>query len=218
MARGPGERDGPAAREAGAVATGVLLAGGRSTRFGRDKLAAPYLGEPLLHRAARALAEVCAEVVVVVAPEAPDPSLPGDLRVRVARDAREGEGPLAGILAGLRAVRTPLALVAAGDMPTLVPSVLRELVRAVLAGPVDAAALGEAGGFRPLPCALRREALAAARTRFGAGERSVRGFLAALRLAVVPEEAWRALDPSGETLRDVDLPADLGPRNDTSAP
>ncbi len=197
--------------------TGILLAGGRSSRFGRDKLAEPYLGEPLLHRAARALAEVCAEVVVVVAPDAPDPVPPAGVRCRVARDAREGEGPLAGILAGLREVRTPLAVVAAADMPTLSPPVLRELLGAVVAGPVDAAALGEAGGFRPLPCALRREALAAAGARFEAGERSVRGFLAALRLAVVPEEAWRALDPSGETLRDVDLPADLGPPDDTPA-
>jgi molybdopterin-guanine dinucleotide biosynthesis protein A len=196
----------------------VLLAGGRSTRFGRDKLAEPYLGEPVLHRSARALAAVCAEVVVVVAPGAPDPGVPPEVRSRVARDAREGEGPLAGILAGLGEVRTPLALVAAGDMPTLAPPVLGLLLRAVLAGPVDAAALGEAGGFRPLPCALRRETLGVARARFRAGERSVRGFLAALRLAVVPEEAWRPLDPSGETLRDVDLPADLGPRNDTRPP
>jgi len=191
------------------VATGVLLAGGRSRRFGGDKLAAPYLGEPLLHRAARAVAAVCAEVVVVVGPAAAAPGLPPDVRWRLARDAREGEGPLAGIVAGLAEVRTPVALVAAGDMPTLAPPVLERLVRAVLAGPGDAAALGEAGGFRPLPCALRPATIGAARARLGVGERSVRGFLAALRLAVVPEEAWRALDPSGETLRDVDVPEDL---------
>ncbi|HXF73712.1 MAG TPA: hypothetical protein VNO79_14020, partial [Actinomycetota bacterium] len=90
-------------------------------------------------------------------------------------------------------------------------AVLRALVRAAREGPVDAAALGEAGGFRPLPCALRRGALQAAVARFDAGERSIRGFLAAVRLAVIPEVAWRALDPSGGTLRDVDVPADLEP-------
>jgi molybdopterin-guanine dinucleotide biosynthesis protein A len=38
-----------------------VLAGGRSTRFGRDKLLEPLDGEPLLWRSIRALAGVCDE-------------------------------------------------------------------------------------------------------------------------------------------------------------
>ena len=45
-----------------------MLAGGRSTRFGTDKLAAELHGLPLLHHPVLRLAEVCAEVVVVIAP------------------------------------------------------------------------------------------------------------------------------------------------------
>ncbi|MGH2589524.1 MAG: molybdenum cofactor guanylyltransferase, partial [Actinomycetota bacterium] len=109
-------------------ATGVVLAGGRSTRFGRDKLAEPYLGMPLLHHAVLRLAEVCGDVVVVVAPDAVDPALPVGVPVRVARDATEGEGPLAGVYAGLLAVTTDVALVAGGDMPDLQTPVLLEML------------------------------------------------------------------------------------------
>ena len=48
--------------------TGIVLAGGRSTRFGGDKLAAEIGGRPLLHLAIEAVAGVVDEVVVVVAP------------------------------------------------------------------------------------------------------------------------------------------------------
>ena len=75
---------------------GVVLAGGRSTRFGRDKLAETYRGMPLLHHAVLRLGEVCSEVVVVLAPDAPEPPMPTRRAGRFARDAAEGEGPLAG--------------------------------------------------------------------------------------------------------------------------
>jgi molybdopterin-guanine dinucleotide biosynthesis protein A len=189
--------------------TGVLLAGGRSTRFGRDKLAEPYRGAPLAHHAARALASVCGEVVVVVAPGRPAPDLPAGPPFRMVRDAREGEGPLAGILAALGDLSTPLALVAGADMPGLAPPVLAEMLRVARAARVQAVVLAEGDGHRPLPCVLRREAREVASALFSSGERSVRGFLGALRVAVIEEDAWRALDPTGETLRDVDRPEDL---------
>src|SRR5881296_3687619 len=81
--------------------TGIVLAGGRASRFGRDKLKEPYRGAPLLHHAVLRLAEVCADVIVVVGPEGPRPDLPASSVVRVVRDAQEGLGPLAGVSAGL---------------------------------------------------------------------------------------------------------------------
>jgi molybdopterin-guanine dinucleotide biosynthesis protein A len=42
-----------------------------------------------------------------------------------------------------------------------------------------------------------------------AGERSLRAFLTRLRVAIVPEREWRDLDPEGNSLIDVDTPADL---------
>jgi molybdopterin-guanine dinucleotide biosynthesis protein A len=190
--------------------TGIVLAGGRSTRFGRDKLAEPYRGMPLLRHVVLRLAEVCGEVVIVIAPEAVEPPLPLGAPARIVRDAREGEGPLAGAYTGLSAVRTELALVAGGDMPELQTLVLLEMLKVAGEAPVDAVALADGERFRPLPAVLRvASARDAAHSLLDSGRRRLRDLLDALRVAIIDQTTWHALDPGRRTLFDVDEPADL---------
>jgi molybdenum cofactor guanylyltransferase len=187
-----------------------VLAGGRSTRFGSDKLAAIHRGIPLLHHAVLRLGEVCAEVVVVIAPGSPEVAMPVGANARFVRDAREGEGPLAGLLSGLEGISTELAIVAGGDMPDLSTGVLLEMLRVAGETSVDAVALQDGARFRPLPSLVRvAPARDAASALLDAGERSLRSLLQALHAAVINEQTWIALDPSRGTLRDVDEPADL---------
>jgi len=190
--------------------SGIVLAGGRSARFGRDKLTEPVRGVPMLHHAILRVAEVCGEVVVVVAPDTPDPALPAGVTARVVRDPIRSGGPLVGISAGLSVVRSELALAVGGDMPDLSPAVLRELLREAEEDSVEAVVLHDGETFRPLPCVLRVErALEEARARLDEGDRSLHALLNGLRLALVEEASWHALDPDGRTLRDVDEPEDL---------
>ncbi len=191
----------------GHEATGIVLAGGRSRRFGRDKLAEPFGSEPLLAGAVRAVSQVCSEVVVVAAPGVRPPGvLPG---VRVVHDERPHLGPLAGLVAGLVHTATAAALVVGGDMPGLVPAVLVEMIRTLDETAADAVVLADGDTTRPLPLAFRKRCLAMAQYRLDEGERSLRAFLEELDVRVLAEETWRALDPSGATLRDVDRPEDL---------
>jgi molybdopterin-guanine dinucleotide biosynthesis protein A len=165
---------------------------------------------PLLHHAVLRLAEVCGDVVVVVAPDAVDPKLPVGVPVRVARDATEGEGPLAGVYAGLLAVTTNVALVAGGDMPDLQTPVLLEMLGVADEARVDAVALQEGDRARPLPCVIVAErAVDVAHTLLHSGRRSLRDLLDALHVAVIDEPTWHALDPLRQTLFDVDEPSDL---------
>lgn len=188
-----------------------MLAGGRSVRFGANKLAADLGGVPLLQHAVKRVAEVCDDIVVVVAPDAPLPTPPAGIRVRVARDARQGEGPLEGLAAGLAEVASDLALVAAGDMPNLAAPVLREMLRVAGAVGVDAVALQDGEYARPLPCVVSVDrALTNAHALLDAGERSLRALLDSLGMAVIDETTWHRLDPSEGTLRDIDTPEDLG--------
>jgi molybdenum cofactor guanylyltransferase len=190
---------------------GVVLAGGASTRFGGDKLRARLGGESLLAHAVRRISEVSSRVVVVVTPgDDRPPPLPADLRVEFVRDTEAFEGPLRATARGLLFVDRPWSIVAGGDMPDLQPAVLTALVRSGQDGGVDAAALGDADGFRPLPCVVRTEpARAAAEELLSRGERSLRGLLVRLSVAVLAEDAWLPLDPERRTLLDVDEPADL---------
>jgi hypothetical protein len=66
------------------------------------------------------------------------------------------------------------------------------------------------GTYRPLPAALRNGAATqAARRVLGDGERSLVALMRELRAREIPEADWRGLDPAGDTLHDVDAPADL---------
>jgi molybdopterin-guanine dinucleotide biosynthesis protein A len=204
------DRGGTRLSQAIAGATGIVLAGGGSRRFGSDKLAVAVEGIPLLHHPILRLAEVCREVIVVLAPGAEEPSTPLAAPVRLVRDASEGQGPLIGVLAGLSDVGTEWALVAGGDMPTLQTSVLLEMLTVAGQAGVDAVVLQDGDRFRPLPLVLRsRPAREAAHALVHTGERRLRALADALRTAVIDEPTWLALDPRRATLRDIDEPGDL---------
>ena len=199
----------PASTFEGSV-TGIVLAGGRSSRFGADKLQAIVRGRPLLHHPILALAGCCDAVLVVVSRDGPEPALPEGVTqpVRIVRDAVSDAGPLAGLVAGLAAAVDPEVLVVGGDQPDLRPELLA-LLRAAL-GPASAALLADGGEPRSLPMALRREpALAAARSALGADRLSLLGLVLRLDPIIVLEGTWRAADPEGAWRRDVDRPEDL---------
>ncbi|MEA2578030.1 MAG: molybdenum cofactor guanylyltransferase [Chloroflexota bacterium] len=183
-----------------------MLAGGRSSRFGRDKLAEPIDGRPMLDHAIAAVRALTGEIVVVVGVEARG-SVPDG--VTVIHDDRPFEGPLSALAVGLSASPADHVIVVAGDMPTLVPAVLRRLLATLGAG--AAAAIVDADGGRAiLPMALIRAPASAAVDRLvDAGERRLGTLLEVLAVRVVPSSEWRVDDPDGRTLRDIDTPADL---------
>lgn len=190
--------------------TGIILAGGRASRFGSDKMAAELGGRPLLHHAISAVATVAGTIIVVAAPGAA-PSIPATLatRVRVVHDPEPFGGPLIGLVAALSAVQAPVALVTGGDMPRMVSAVLHRLATTV--GPGRRAMILEVPGrIQPLPMALdAAAALAAGAAILERGGRSLRDLLEELGVAVVPAPVWLSLDPDGATIVDVDRPADL---------
>jgi molybdenum cofactor guanylyltransferase len=191
-------------------ALGVVLAGGRSRRFGRDKLAEEVGDRPLLHHAILRLLEVCARAVVVIGNEADEPHLPAGVDVTFTRDTRADEGPLRGLAAGLEAADTAVVVVVGGDMPDLQPEVLREMLRASRETGAVAVALSDRGETRPLPCVLRTEPAAdAIRILLGSDRRRLRDLLAAVPTVVVDEPTWTALDPERRTLVDIDEPSDI---------
>lgn len=185
----------------------IVLAGGASTRFGSDKLAATLGGRPLLSHAVESARAVATRVIVVVGPEDPAPPIEG---VEVVRDAVAHAGPLAGLVTGLEAARAGArVLVLAGDMPTVRPDVARLLLTALDDAAIAAARL-EVDPPHPLPLAVRAAvALPAARALLAANRRALLALVDSIPTTVVPASAWRALDPAGTSLHDVDTPSDL---------
>ena len=95
----------------------VILAGGESRRMGKDKLRLTLEGEALLERALRRWEAEFPRVLVSVGGPDRYPWL-GDRRVP---DLRPGQGPMAGLEAGLLRAGEPVFLTAA-DMPFSSPA------------------------------------------------------------------------------------------------
>ncbi len=186
--------------------SGVILAGGFGARLGRDKAAAEAAGRPLLHWTAAALAAVSDDIVVVARPGQTLPP-PAGAVWRVARDARSEAGPLAGIEAGLKAVRHDLAIVVATDMPLLAPALLRAVADACRG--VGVVMPVRDGRPEPLLGAYRRAAGPAATALLDEGERRPRVLLERLPSRRLDAEALRAHDAELASFGNVNTAADL---------
>ncbi|MBX5476433.1 MAG: molybdenum cofactor guanylyltransferase, partial [Clostridia bacterium] len=192
-----GERPGPA----GARVCGLVLAGGRSRRMGRDKAGLEWRGRTWLDRVRAAVAEATGAPPLVVGRRGPAGSL--------VRDLLPGSGPLAGVVSGAYGTRAPWMLVVACDMPFLTSEALQPLLERLPAAGCDAdAVVPVVDGRRQLTCALyARRQLHAAVARLAEGRRGLHAWLDGLRVVEVGEDAWtrRGLDPR-IALADVDDP------------
>jgi aminoglycoside 6-adenylyltransferase len=139
-------------------ATGLLLVGGASERFGSPKALAPFRGEPLAERAWRILGETFEEVLAVgkgAVLELPFPVLD---------DGSEERAPVFGLLAGLRAASHDVAVALPVDCPLVTPELLRSLA--------EVHAVPQTG---PLPGVYSKADLPELEARVARGELSLRG-------------------------------------------
>ncbi|WP_049923221.1 molybdenum cofactor guanylyltransferase [Halopiger djelfimassiliensis] len=108
--------------------TGLVLAGGYSTRFGeRDKGLADLAGTPMIRRVVDRIDPVVGTVVVNCREEQVSPirtTLAGGPNVSFAVDPVPDRGPMAGILTGLCAAATEYTFVVACDMPFVDPDLV----------------------------------------------------------------------------------------------
>jgi len=137
--------------------TGVLLVGGASVRFGSPKPLARFHGETLAVRGWRVLGEAFPLRLAVGKGEL---ELPFDVVV----EPVEPQAPIAGVIAGLRAVTTDVAVFLPVDCPLVTPELLRELG--------EARAVTQTG---PLPGAYAKADLPELERRLEAGDYSLRG-------------------------------------------
>jgi molybdopterin-guanine dinucleotide biosynthesis protein A len=108
---------------------GVILAGGKSSRFGSNKALALHQGTVLIQSISRRLDGLFPETLLITN----TPEDYGFLGWPMAADQYRDCGPLAGIHAALRTISQPRAFVCGCDMPLL----NRELIRFLCELPGD---------------------------------------------------------------------------------
>ncbi len=137
-----------------AAVAGLVLAGGRSVRFGGEKAAAPLLGKPLLMWAVERLQARCAAVAVSARPGSEAEALARAAGLPVLHDAAgAADGPLSGVKAGLvwaKGIGAGALAVSPCDAPLLPGDLFGRLIDAA----ADGAAMAETSdGLQPL-CAV----------------------------------------------------------------
>lgn len=205
--------------EAAFPITGLILAGGASSRMGRPKALLPFGPERLIERQVRLLRPLCQELLIVTN----DPDSFAFLGLPLVGDRAPGQGPLAGLEAGLAAASQPMALGVACDMPFLTEEVVTALYDLVVGRPVGAGAPAETNphagsplvavprtpaGPEPLCALWRREALPAIQGALAAGQRSPQRLLAQLPVAWLEGPTLAALGDPARLFLNCNTPTD----------
>lgn len=108
--------------------TGIILAGGLSSRMGSNKALLPLDGSIVMEHVASAIAPAVSRVIVAAGPNADAYQAFGYTCVQ---DSYPGKGPLAGLHAAFEASETEWNLVCACDMPLVQPSLFTAMQRLV---------------------------------------------------------------------------------------
>ncbi|MGB8029788.1 MAG: molybdenum cofactor guanylyltransferase [Terracidiphilus sp.] len=150
-------------------AAGFVLAGGQSSRMGRDKALLPLAGRPLIEHALTTLREAGLPARIAGASPAAHSALAA--YAPIVRDPQSGLGPLAGICAALEAASTRYAVFLPIDLPLLPASLVAYLLhRARITG--RAVTVPAVNGFaQTFPVVLDRSVLPAFQTELHSGKR-----------------------------------------------
>jgi molybdenum cofactor guanylyltransferase len=180
------------------IRAGFVLAGGRSSRMGRDKALLPFKGRTLLECVAAEVHQVTNAVTVVG-----NISRHSYLSYPVIEDIFPGRGPLSGIHAALAASCAEWNLIVACDMPEVTSDFLRKVLERAENGGADAVLpAGPSGLPEPLCAAYRRRSL---EVIAGALERGIRKVIDGL--AGLTVDIWRV--PDARYFHNLNSPEDL---------
>ncbi len=174
--------------------------------MGQNKALMPFLGQPLIERIARRLANIADEMVVVS-------NTPDDfsfLRLPVFDDLKPGLGSLGGLFTALSVARQPFVAVVACDMPFVSARLLAAQLDLLIEGKYDVVIPRSSEGLEPLHSVYRQETcLPAIAAAINAGERRMISWFPAVRVRELKVEEITRYDPPGRAFVNVNTPEEF---------
>jgi molybdopterin-guanine dinucleotide biosynthesis protein A len=184
--------------------TGVVQAGGRSTRMGGNPKALLDLGgQRIIERVVHAVAAVLDDILIVTN----TPDLYAFLGLPMVGDVYPDAGSLGGIYSGLDAARGAAAFTVACDMPFLSPDVIRLVVARARDADVVIPRVG--GQLETLHAVYGRRCLPAMEACVRAGRYKITGFFDEVRVLEVPEAEIAEHADVGQVFMNVNTPEEL---------
>lgn len=183
--------------------TGVILAGGRSLRYGRNKALVRLRDVPLIERVIGVLAGVFQRIVLIT--NTPEDFAYLDLPMH--EDRIRGLGPIGGIHAALSVIPTEWGFFTACDMPFLCAGLIRHL--ASLKESCDAVVPVVGGNLETLHALYHRRCGRAIEERIAAGDYQLIRFFPQVAVRTVEERVLRSFDPALRCFLNINEPGQL---------
>lgn len=196
--------------------SGVLIAGGKSRRMGRDKRFLEVSGNSVFDRTLHVLRETLAETIVVLAEPVDSLDVHG---CRVVYDFIQNAGSLGGLYTGLMASSQPRIFAVACDMPFLNSDVIRFMASFDVNADVVVAEL--AGRYQPMHAVYSQRCVPFLRAMADQHDLKIQKLFSIkeLPIAVVGAREVSMIDPGLRSFHNINSPEDLAlaevPSSDT---
>ncbi|MCX7823299.1 MAG: molybdenum cofactor guanylyltransferase [Syntrophobacterales bacterium] len=179
--------------------TGVILAGGRSSRFGRNKALEHLGGERFIDRSIRLMRDWC-RVVFVVCQNLEEYF---GVDANLIADIIPNRGPLGGLYTALLFSPKEWVFLRAVDMPFLERSFADFLIKRTLERKADVVIPLKNGEFEPLCACYNVRCIPHIKRVIESGGGRMIQFFQKVRVDAIPEETWRKVDSEGKSFVNV---------------
>lgn len=184
----------------------IILAGGKSTRLGRDKISETLGGRTLLQRVVSILASFKGEIIIVISNHSTYHSDFDCPNLTIIRDISPNQGSAGGIYTGLVKSRKFYNLVVAGDMPFLNFPLLQYMTD--IAEGFDLVAYRKKDRFEPLHAIYSKNCLAPLKRIIKSNSRILE-LSRYVKVRYLTEEEIDTFDPRHLSFFNINTEADL---------
>ena len=182
---------------------GVILAGGKSSRFGSNKALALVDGKPMISHVTKLFATLFNEHLIVTN----SPEEYGFTGWQMTPDIYPGAGPLAGIHAGLTRVKSEKIFVVGCDMPFLKSDVIHFICDQYK--DTDVVIPETEHGLEPLHALYHKNCLAPIAAALQAKQHRLHHFFKQVNTMIIPWQDIATVDPDQHSFRNINHQYDL---------
>ena len=183
--------------------TGIILAGGKSLRYGRNKALVEVDGMRLIERVIRVMQPLFKDLMIITN----TPREYDYLQLPMHEDVIKGLGPLGGVYSGLEIISSESGFFVACDMPFLQSDLIRHMVE--IKGDFDAVVPKVDWKIEPLHAIYTRNCLPAIKRLIDARAYQIIKFFDNIRVWYVEEEEIRSFDSELKSFLNVNSPGEL---------
>jgi len=187
--------------------TGVILAGGKSSRYGTNKALAKINGIPLIENVIRVMGSLFKDLVLIT--NTPDEY--AYLELPMYEDLIKGLGPIGGIYTALNSITNDAGFFVACDMPFLNPDLIRHLVG--IRGDFDVVVPEISGKMETLHALYAGRCIPAVRKLIDVHEYQTIRIFPEVSVRYLKENEIRRFDPELRSFFNINRPEELGRLN-----